>query len=178
MSRWPWTRWTWTSWRRRPRPPRRRPKARTNQARAAGPAPAADDNINLSALVGPSVNGTLKIGKLVVRGLKADDVAATAKLDKGKLDVSSLTAGLYGGKLAGTLSLDAAQGNQIATKLSLAGIAIEPLLMDLAQKNVLSGTGSLALDLKTAGANAYAMKSGLGGTLQLRCATARSRAST
>ena len=132
------------------------------------PAPAADDNINLSALVGPSVNGTLKIGKLVVRGLKADDVAATAKLDKGKLDVSSLTAGLYGGKLAGTLSLDAAQGNQIATKLSLAGIAIEPLLMDLAQKNVLSGTGSLALDLKTAGANAYAMKSGLGGTLQLR----------
>ena len=70
------------------------------QARAAGPAPAADDNINLSALVGPSVNGTLKIGKLVVRGLKADDVAATAKLDKGKLDVSSLTAGLYGGKLA------------------------------------------------------------------------------
>lgn len=132
------------------------------------PAPAADDNINLSALVGPSVNGTLKIGKLVVRGLKADDVSATAKLDKGKLDVSSLTAGLYGGKLAGTLSLDAAQGNQIATKLSLAGIAIEPLLMDLAQKNVLSGTGSLALDLKTAGANAYAMKSGLGGTLQLR----------
>ena len=132
------------------------------------PPPAADDNINLSALVGPSVNGTLKIGKLVVRGLKADDVAATAKLDKGKLDVSSLTAGLYGGKLAGTLSLDAAQGNQIATKLSLAGIAIEPLLMDLAQKNVLSGTGSLALDLKTAGANAYAMKSGLGGTLQLR----------
>ena len=104
----------------------------------------------------------------MVRGLKADDVAATAKLDKGKLDVSSLTAGLYGGKLAGTLSLDAAQGNQIATKLSLAGIAIEPLLMDLAQKNVLSGTGSLALDLKTAGANAYAMKSGLGGTLQLR----------
>ena len=114
----------------------------------------------------------------MVRGLKADDVAATAKLDKGKLDVSSLTAGLYGGKLAGTLSLDAAQGNQIATKLSLAGIAIEPLLMDLAQKNVLSGTGSLALDLKTAGANAYAMKSGLGGTLQLRLRDGAVRAST
>ena len=144
-------------------------EGKKDESKPAQPAPpAADDNINLSALVGPSVNGTLKIGKLVVRGLKADDVAATAKLDKGKLDVSSLTAGLYGGKLAGTLSLDAAQGNQIATKLSLAGIAIEPLLMDLAQKNVLSGTGSLALDLKTAGANAYAMKSGLGGTLQLR----------
>jgi len=139
---------------------------------AAAPAPApakpADDTIDLSALIGPSVNGTIKVGKLVVRGLKADDVGAAVKLDKGKLDISSLTAGLYGGKLAGTLSVDAAQGNQLATKMSLAGIAIEPFLMDLARQNVLSGTGSLALDLKTAGANAYAMKSGLGGTLQLR----------
>ncbi|MGS1109964.1 AsmA family protein [Achromobacter anxifer] len=139
-------------------------------APAPAPAPAkpADDTIDLSALIGPSVNGTIKVGKLVVRGLKADDVGAALKLDKGKLDISSLTAGLYGGKLAGTLSVDAAQGNQLATKMSLAGIAIEPFLMDLAHQNVLSGTGSLALDLKTAGANAYAMKSGLGGTLQLR----------
>ncbi|MNV51980.1 putative assembly protein [compost metagenome] len=127
-----------------------------------------DDSIDLSALVGPSVTGTLKVGKLVVRGLKADEVAAVVKLDKGKLEISSLTAGLYGGKLAGALSVDAAQGNQLATKMSLAGIAIEPLLMDLANRNVLSGTGSLALDLKTGGANVYAMKSGLGGTLQVR----------
>lgn len=139
-----------------------------NKPVAPAPAAPADDSINLSALVGPSVNGTLKVGKLVVRGLKADDVAAAVKLDRGKLDISSLTAGLYGGKLAGALSVDAAQGNQLATKMSLAGISIEPLLMDLAQRNVLSGTGSLALDLKTAGANAYAMKSGLGGTLQVR----------
>lgn len=149
------------------KPPAEGKKDETKPAQPAPAAPA-DDSINLSALVGPSVNGTLKVGKLVVRGLKADDVAAAVKLDRGKLDISSLTAGLYGGKLAGALSVDAAQGNQLATKMSLAGIAIEPLLMDLAQQNVLSGTGSLALDLKTAGANAYAMKSGLGGTLQLR----------
>ncbi|WP_088142623.1 AsmA family protein [Achromobacter xylosoxidans] len=144
------------------------PAAAPAPAPAPAPAKPADDTIDLSALIGPSVNGTIKVGKLVVRGLKADDVGAAVKLDKGKLDISSLTAGLYGGKLAGTLSVDAAQGNQLATKMSLAGIAIEPFLMDLARQNVLSGTGSLALDLKTAGANAYAMKSGLGGTLQLR----------
>ncbi|KRC86336.1 cell envelope biogenesis protein AsmA [Achromobacter sp. Root83] len=145
-------------------------EGKKDENKPAQPAPAApvDDSIDLSALVGPSVNGTLKVGKLVVRGLKADEVAAAVKLDKGKLEISSLTAGLYGGKLAGALSVDAAQGNQVATKMSLAGIAIEPLLMDLAQRNVLSGTGSLALDLKTAGANVYAMKGGLGGTVQLR----------
>ncbi len=149
-------------------------EAKKEEGKPAQPAPApaaakpVDDTIDLSALIGPSVNGTIKVGKLVVRGLKADDVGAAVKLDKGKLDISSLTAGLYGGKLAGNLSVDAAQGNQLATKMSLAGIAIEPFLMDLARQNVLSGTGSLALDLKTAGANAYAMKSGLGGTMQLR----------
>ncbi|WP_454696375.1 AsmA family protein [Achromobacter aegrifaciens] len=149
-------------------------EAKKEEGKPAQPAPApaaakpVDDTIDLSALIGPSVNGTIKVGKLVVRGLKADDVGAAVKLDKGKLDISSLTAGLYGGKLAGTLSVDAAQGNQLATKMSLAGIAIEPFLMDLARQNVLSGTGSLAVDLKTAGANAYAMKNGLGGTMQLR----------
>ncbi|KGD90247.1 cell envelope biogenesis protein AsmA [Achromobacter sp. RTa] len=144
-------------------------EGKKDENKPAQPAPAPpDDSINLSALIGPSVNGTLKVGKLVVRGLKADDVGASVKLDKGKLEVTSLTAGLYGGKLAGALTVDAAQGNQLATKMSLAGIAIEPFLMDLANQNVLSGTGSLALDLKTAGANAYAMKSGLGGTMQLR----------
>ncbi|MBC9903105.1 MULTISPECIES: AsmA family protein [Achromobacter] len=152
--------------------PKQPAEAKKEDGKPAQPAPApakpADDTIDLSALIGPSVNGTIKVGKLVVRGLKADDVGAAVKLDKGKLDISSLTAGLYGGKLAGTLSVDAAQGNQLATKMSLAGIAIEPFLMDLARQNVLSGTGSLALDLKTAGANAYAMKSGLGGTMQLR----------
>lgn len=131
-------------------------------------AASASDSIDLSALVGPSVNGTLKVGKLVVRGLKADDVIAAVKLDRGKLDVSNLTAGLYGGKLVGALSVDAAQGDQWAVKVSLAGIAMEPLLMDLAQRNVLSGIGSLALDLKTVGATADAMKSGLGGMLQVR----------
>ena len=177
MSRWPWTRWTGQAGAGRPRPPRRRPKARrTNQARAAGPAPAADDNINLSALVGPSVNGTLKIGKLVVR-LKADDVAATAKLDKGKLDVSSLTAGLR--RQAGRHLEPGCGAGQSDRHQAVAGGHRDRAAADgPAQKNVLSGTGSLALDLKTAGANAYAMKSGLGGTLQLRLRDGAVRAST
>ncbi|WGJ89916.1 AsmA family protein [Achromobacter mucicolens] len=151
-----------------PKPPTDGKKDDSKPAPAPAPAAPPDDTINLSALVGPSVNGTLKVGKLVVRGLKADDVSAAVKLDKGKLDISNLAAGLYGGKLAGALSVDAAQGNQIATKMTLADIAIEPLLMDLAKRNVLSGTGNLMLDLKTGGANVYAMKSGLAGALQVR----------
>src|SRR5690606_3096934 len=104
-----------------------------------------DDSLDLSALVGPTANGTIKIGQLVVRGLKASDLTAKLKLDKGKLDVSTLAASLYDGKLGGTVSIDAANGNQIATKMTLAGISIGPLLSDLVKKSVLTGTGSLAV---------------------------------
>ncbi|CAM3928659.1 AsmA family protein [Bordetella tumulicola] len=127
-----------------------------------------DSSFDLSALVGPTANGTIKIGQLVVRGLKASDLSAKIKLDKGKLDVSALTAALYNGKLGGTLSVDAAKGNAIATKMSLAGISIGPLLTDLLKKSVLTGTGSVALDLKTAGSNSYALTTGLNGGMQLR----------
>ncbi|CAM4046588.1 AsmA family protein [Bordetella muralis] len=132
-------------------------------------APAATDgSIDLSALVGPTANGTVKIGQLVVRGLKASDLTSKIKLEKGKLDISALAASLYDGKLAGTLSVDAANSNQIATKMTLAGISIGPLLTDLMKKSVLTGTGSLALDLKTAGSNSYALTTGLNGSMQLR----------
>ncbi|WP_459615627.1 AsmA family protein [Bordetella sp. 2513F-2] len=137
-------------------------------AQPAGSTPADDGTIDLSALVGPSANGTVKIGQLVVRGLKASEVSAQMKLAKGRLDIASIAAALYGGKLAGVMSVDAADGNATAAKLTLAGIAIQPLLVDLAGKDTLSGTGSVALDIKTAGANTYAMTNALAGSMQLR----------
>jgi len=135
---------------------------------APAAAPASDGSIDLSALVGPTANGTIKVGELVVRGLKASELSAKLKLEKGRLDVSTLAASLYGGKLGGTLSVDAADGNQVAAKMTLAGIDIGPLLADLAQQQALSGKGSLAFDLKTAGSNSYALTTGLNGSMQLR----------
>jgi len=137
----------------------------------ATPAPAAppvDDTIDLRALVGPTASGSIKVGKLVVRGMKADDVSADIKLEKGKLDISTLAATLYEGKLAGVVSVNAAENNKVAAKLSLAGIAIEPLLNDLTRRTSLSGKGSVVLDLTTSGANTYAMTNNLAGTLQAR----------
>ena len=144
------------------------PEKKPETAPPAGAPAATDDSIDLSALVGPTANGTVKIGQLVVRGLKASDLTAKLKLEKGKLDVSTLAAALYDGKLGGTLSVDAANGNQIVSKMTLAGISIGPLLTDLMKKSVLTGTGSLALDLKTAGSNSYALTTGLNGSMQLR----------
>jgi AsmA protein len=145
--------------------------APTSAPAPATPAPAAppvDDTIDLRALVGPTASGSIKVGKLVVRGMKADDVSADIKLEKGKLDISMLAATLYEGKLAGVVSVNAAENNKVAAKLSLAGIAIEPLLNDLTRRTSLSGKGSVVLDLTTSGANTYAMTNNLAGTLQAR----------
>jgi AsmA protein len=127
-----------------------------------------DGTINLSGLVGPSASGTIKVGRLVMRGLVAEGVSAAVKLNHGKLDLTDLVATLYEGKLSGGISIDAAQNNRIATKLSLAGIAIEPLLTDIAGRSTLMGKGSMVLDLHSTGANTYALSAGLGGTVQAR----------
>ncbi|SAI27604.1 putative assembly protein [Bordetella ansorpii] len=130
--------------------------------------PANDGSFDLSGLVGPSAVGTINIGQLVVRKVKASDVAVALELNKGKLDITSMVASLYEGKLGGTMSVDAANGNQMAAKITLADVSVQPLLADVAGRDALTGKGSIVADLKTAGANTYALVNGLGGTSQIR----------
>ncbi|SPU51547.1 AsmA family protein [Bordetella trematum] len=152
------------------------PKAKAEEGKgeskpAAKPAAAArpaDERIDLSGLVGPKADGSIKVGQLVVRGLKAGQVAASIKLDKGKLEISGLAAELYDGKLAGSASLNAADNNQMRAKLNLTGIKVQPLLVDVAKRDTLSGTGNLVLDLNTAGVEPEALIANLAGSVQLR----------
>jgi AsmA protein len=138
----------------------------------ASPAPAASSanrgGIDLSALVGPTANGTIKAGRLVARGLVMQNLSAAVKLARGKLDIAPLTATLYNGKLTGNASLDAAHDNALATRFTLDGVAVGPLLADVAKRSPLTGTGSVAANLATRGRNAETMRDNLGGTLQLR----------
>ena len=134
----------------------------------AAPAPQAETPTDLSSLANVTANGTIKIGDLLVRGLKASDVAAEVKIEDGRLDVSNLVAEFYQGKLAGVLFADGAKGNQMGAKLSLAGVSMEELLTDVAGESRLRGRGSLALDLKTSGATSTDWRNALAGTVQAR----------
>jgi AsmA protein len=143
--------------------------AATAKPAPAAPAASADDGaIDLSALVGPSADGTIKATHLIARGFKADNVAATLKLSQGKLDINGLSASLYGGTLAGTMSVDAMHDNALAAKVTLANVAVGPLLTDVAQQSALTGTGNVNADLKSGGGNTYAMKKQLAGSLSLQ----------
>jgi AsmA protein len=137
-------------------------------ASPSGPPSATEGGIDLSALVGPTAQGTIKAGRLVARGLVMQNVSANVKLAQGKLDVAPLAAALYGGKLAGSASLDAAHGNAMATRFTLDGVAVGPLLADVAKRSALTGVGSVAADLATRGPRVESLRDNLAGTVQLR----------
>ncbi|MGZ5224946.1 MAG: AsmA family protein, partial [Burkholderiales bacterium] len=128
------------------------------------------DKIDLSALQGLDVAGTLNIGKLTLLNIKSSQVRAEVKVANGRLNVAPLSAHLYDGTLNGSLSAQAAENPLFAVKQSLSGVALGPLLRDAAQIDVLEGKGSLNVDLTTRGATMNALKKALSGTAAVNVA--------
>ena len=125
-----------------------------------------EGKLDFSALKGHDVNGTLRIGSLQVSKLKLAKLNAKIRLAGGRLDVAPLTLDLYEGSASGSLSLNAA-GNQLGLKQNLTGISINPLMKDLADKDLLEGRGNVALDVSSQGDSVPAMKKALAGTASL-----------
>jgi len=125
-----------------------------------------DGKLDFSALKGHDVNGALRIGGLQVSKLKLAKVNAKIRLAGGRLDVAPLTMNLYEGSASGSLSLNAA-GNQLGLRQNLTGVSINPLLQDLADKDLLEGRGNVALDVSSQGGSVDAMKKALAGTASL-----------
>jgi AsmA protein len=125
-----------------------------------------EGKLDFSALKGHDVNGVLRIGSLQVSKLKLAKLNAKIRLAGGRLDVAPLTLDLYEGSASGSLSLNAA-GNQVGLKQNLTGISINPLMTDLADKDLLEGRGNVALDVSSQGGSVPAMKKALAGTASL-----------
>ncbi|MFC4277034.1 AsmA family protein [Achromobacter aloeverae] len=156
-----------------PRPPAAGPAGKGKADAPVQPSAPADaaaqaDAVDFSALAGATAKGTVSIGKLVARGLRADAVSGNVALARGRLELSGLSAALYGGKLAGAFSLDAERENAMSARLNLNGLAVGPFLADVAGRRALTGTGDVALDLKTKGADVGALKRQLSGAAQVR----------
>ncbi|MFH1869525.1 MAG: AsmA family protein [Pseudomonadota bacterium] len=119
--------------------------------------------LDFSALKGHELKGSIRIGALQVSKLKLAKLNAKLNLVGGRLDVAPLTMNLYQGTASGSLSLNAA-GNQVGLKQQLTGISINPLMKDLADRDLLEGRGNVALDVASRGDSVTAMKQALAGT--------------
>src|SRR4051812_30898809 len=135
------------------------------------PAPTAqkkdeDTPVDLSFLKGLNANGRLQVGALQTNGLKLANVKAEIHAANGKLDIAPHSANLYEGSVAGAIT--AMADGRVAVKENLNGVAVGPLLRDLAQKDVVEGKGNVTLDVNTAGKSVNAMKKALAGNARVQ----------
>jgi AsmA protein len=145
--------------------------AKTAAPKAAAPKPpnaksVADEPIDLSALNSMNVTGKIKVGAIKVRQFEAKDFNASVRAFGGKLDVSKVSANLYGGKLTGNLSADA--HNAMALKVALDGVSVADLLKGMQYEDRLAGVAGVHADLSAQGATQAALKAALKGTVQVR----------
>jgi AsmA protein len=126
----------------------------------------AEAPVDLSVLKGINGRGTLRIGDLQLRNIKARNLRVTIKAAGGKVDIAPHSADLYGGSVSGAASIDAT-GNRVALKQSLVGINVQPLVKDVADKDLVEGRGDVTLDIATRGDTVTAMKKSLSGTTRV-----------
>jgi AsmA protein len=141
-------------------------KGAAGKAETAASGAAADPRIDLAFLKGLNFKGTAHIGRLDAPGFKASDIRFTAIAQGGRLNIAPLTANLYQGRLAGSLAA-AADDNRISVQQQLDDVEIEPLLKDLANKDMLAGRGQLVLNVTGQGDSVAALKKSLAGTARL-----------
>ena len=135
------------------------------KAKSSGDAP-----IDLSALKKLNATGEAKIGWLKLANVKTENVNLGLKASDGIATLSPFAANLYGGSMAGTLKVDARATPNIAFKQNMKGVSVGPLMVDAIKNDMLSGTGTVNIDVITTGNTVSALKKGLAGNASLNLA--------
>jgi AsmA protein len=138
-------------------------QSRQAPAKAAG----AEQTLDLSFLQNLQASGSARIGALKVANIKTSNLRFALRAGRGKLDISPLSANLYGGSAAGALSVAAGNPARFALKQTLAGIDVGPLLKDALDKEPIEGKGMVQLDVTASGATFSRIRKSLNGTARL-----------
>lgn len=122
--------------------------------------------VDLSPLKGIQANVTAAVASLTVSGLELQNIDIQAKLKNGSLELLPLSANLYGGTASGSVRANA-NTNQIMIRQNLTKVQIQPILKNLAGKDMLIGRGDVFIDLKTQGKIVNALKKNLNGRVSI-----------
>lgn len=141
--------------------------AQNTAAQNKGAATPAEQAIDLSSLKGLNANGVIKIGSLKAAGIKASNLMFKIHAANDKVNVSSIKANLYEGKLDGSMSLTATTPPKFAAKQNLSNVSLAPLLKDVMGKEPIEGHGDVQFDIASQGAVVSAIKKNLNGTAKL-----------
>jgi AsmA protein len=124
--------------------------------------------LDLSALKGLDVKGSVRVGSLKVANVRSSQVRLDVRIANGRLDVNPIAANLYQGSLSGALSVQAVATPTVAVKQTLTGINVGPLLKDAANFDMLEGRGNVSVDLAGQGATVTAIRKALAGNAAIK----------
>lgn len=127
---------------------------------AAGPPATADLPVGAGGaapalpLAGLTVDGSLRVGRLVASGLKLQELVAELSVADQLLTLEPVDFAFYGGHFDGGLTVDGRRDlPQSRLHWTLAGVQLGPMLTDLNGNESLSGTADLKADLSAQGAD-------------------------
>ncbi|NGP53371.1 AsmA family protein [Thioalkalivibrio sp. XN8] len=130
------------------------------------PATAADEPLVFDWLRALALDLGLEAGSLRVSGLALGPVRARVVAGGGRLVVEPLRADLYEGEARGRAELDARKSPAtLRLRQSLAGLAVQPFVSDLADFARLTGIANLEADLTASAATTAGLVRGLNGTV-------------
>ena len=126
-----------------------------------------DTAIDLSALKKLNAAGEANIGWLKLANVKTENVRLGLKAGNGIATLAPFSANLYNGSMSGMLKVDARTTPSIAFKQNMKGVSVGPLMVDAIKNDMLSGTGTVNVDVTTQGSTVGALKKGLMGNASL-----------
>ncbi len=128
---------------------------------ASSPSSTPPDRAALRRLL---LSGTAHIDRLAVSGGEFRDIGLTVSAKDGVFTLDPLDLALYGGTLHATAAADLREATpRSRVQATMNGVSMGPLLVAFAGKDILAGTGSGAVSLRTAGDTQELVKRHLNG---------------
>ncbi len=109
--------------------------------------------------------GSLRIGTLRTAGVELRNLVMTLRSGDGRIDVTRLAAATWGGTLAGNASI--ATSGRAAVKMQLNDVDVGRALREFAQREILDGRGSVAIDVTGTGKTLPALERSLAGSARI-----------
>ncbi|MBT9240475.1 AsmA family protein [Vibrio splendidus] len=133
---------------------------------AGSSAPAKEVEPDLSALKTLDVKGDITIDKFKASNAKMQNVKAAFSVNRGIAELTSFTSNLYQGSISATAKLDARKTPATYTaKKKIKGVKVQPLLVDVANNDMLEGTGNIDVNVKGKSLTPTGIKKNLVGTI-------------
>ncbi|CDT90130.1 AsmA family protein [Vibrio coralliirubri] len=131
-------------------------------------APAKEVEPDLSALKTLDVKGDITIDNFKANNAKMQNVKTAFSVNRGIAELTSFTSNLYQGSISATAKLDARKTPATYTaKKKIKGVKVQPLLVDVADNDMLEGTGNIDVNVKGKSLTPTGIKKNLVGTIAI-----------